>query len=532
MSITSHRLLVPAYLGALTLVHLAVNLIWLQGDGWDVSRIPDGFVHASSALHLSSGLATQGGDALGCVRDVHSFYPVLAHLPRAVAAALLGLSPTVLRVANLLYLLVLLVGVYKLGRLCLDRRAGLLAATLVSLMPAVHGGSRVVGLDFPALCLTPVAVYFLLRSDGFYRVGYALAFGATAGLAALIKGQVLLFLFWPAALVLARGLWRSVKGRDDPRPWWRILLGAALTLAALAAASAVWWAGRFDELTRVLAGHATGKEMLFYESDPSVWGGVKYFLTTFPLLVSGPLTLALVAAAVLLVRGRIRFRWELLAWLVVPLVLHMVLKVRHFRYLFPLVPAAAVLLGVAVYSLKSRWRHAVAGSLVAVAAALWLACSFGNGPEGGAVSPASCTPQELLLHREPPGMSLLACGSCSFSGPAAPSDRHELYAQAGRVAAWLQRRHPDGASLMLHFDAWRHPKMVPLIILLLERLPRAQVFMTGGVRTERLSPTAPPGGWRHYRVMLTPTKVPGASRVFQTPGKPDAATLWKLKSTH
>ncbi len=525
--LSSHRLFVPACLGALALIHGVVNLIWLAGDGWDVSRIPDGFVHAGSALHLSSGVATQGAEALGCVRDVHSFYPVLAHLPRAAAAALFGLSPTVLRLANLLYLLVLLVGVYKLGRRCLDRRAGLLAATLVSLMPAVYGGSRVVGLDFPALCLTPLAVYLLLRSDGFKRPGYAVAFGATAGLAALIKGQVLLFLFWPAALALVLGIWRSLK-EEDAGPWWRTALGAGLTLVALAAASAVWWVGRFEELTRVLAGHATGKEMLFYESDPSVLGGVKYFLTTFPLLVTGPLSLVLVAAVVVLLRGRVRLRWELLAWIAIPLLLHMVLKVRHFRYLFPLVPAAAVLLGVGVYTLKVRWRHAVAGGLVALAVAMWLACSFSAGPPEGALHVTACVPQQQL-QREPPGMSLLACGSCSYSGPSAESARHELYAQAGKVAGWLQRRHPAGQGLMLQFDAWRHPKMVPLIILLLERLPAAQVFMTGGVRTERLTPSTPPGGWHHYKVTLTPTAVPAAERVFRAPGNPDAATLWRLR---
>ena len=523
---------VPLYIAALAAVHLVVNLVWLGSDGWDVSRIPDGFVHAGSLLHLSSGIELQGLGAAGCLRDVHSFYPVVAHLPRALASLVLGASPAALRAANVLYLVLLLVGVYKLGRLCLDRNAGLLAATLVSLMPAVHGGSRVAGLDFPALCVVPLAVYFLLRSDGFSRLPHALAFGVIAGLAALVKGQTLLFLFWPAALVLVRGLWRSLRPDPDSdcqnTKWWRVLLGSTVAVAALAAVSAVWWAGRIPELTRVLAGHATGKEMLFYESDPSVWGGVSYFLQTFPLLVSGPMVMALVVAAVWFLR-RGRHRWEILLWLLVPLLLHMVLKVRHFRYLFPLVPAAAVIIGVGVYSIKGRWRHGVAGTLVAAAMALWLGCAFSPGPRKNHGSLLACVPQQQLLAGVSPHDLLLTCVGCAYSGPPAPAAKHDLYPLAGRLAGWISRRHPDGAGVLLQFEAWRHPMTVPLVILLLDRLPEARPFMVGGVRTERLSPSTRPAGMSTYQVMLTPATVPGATRVFRAPAEPDAATLWQLK---
>ncbi len=511
--------LVPLCISGLVGLHLLVNLIWLGGDGWDVRRIPDGFVHAGSLLHLSTGLEQQGLAAAGCLREVHSFYTVVGHLPRALASLVIGASPTALRAANVLYLVLLLVGVYKLGRLCLDRNSGLLAAALVSLMPGVYGGSRVIGLDYPVMCIAPLAVYFLLRSDGFARVSYALAFGAMAGLAALIKGQALLFLFWPAAYVLGRGLWTEKRSR--------VLIGAALAIAALAAVSATWWVGRLDELSRVLAGHATGKEMLFYESDPSVWGGVSYFAQTFPLLVSGPLTVALGVALVLFAR-RGRFRREVLLWLVVPLVLHMVLKVRHFRYLFPLVPAAAVILGVGVYSIKSRWRHGVAAALVAAAVALWLGCSF-TPPRHSPGYVLSCARQHELF-RDGPGSSLLACGSCSYSGPPAPASGHPLYPLAGELAGWLHKRHPNGEGVLLQFDAWRHPMTVPLVVLLLDRLPDARPFMTGGVRTERLSPSTPPGGLHRYQVMLTKDAIPGASLAFKVQRDPDPATLWLFRA--
>ena len=509
---------------ALAGLQLGVNLIWLQHDSWDVERIPDGFVHAGSVLHLSSGLEHSGvGASAGCLRDIHSFYPVLAHLPRALAGAVVDFSPLVFRAANVIYLVLLLVGVYLLGRLCQGRQAGLLAAALVALMPAVYGGSRVVGLDFPALCVVPLALYVLLRSDGFSRPWYALAFGALAGLAALIKGQSLLFLCWPAALVLGRGLWRQRGARG------RVLAGGALTLAALAAVSAVWWVGRLGQLGRVLAGHATGAEMLFYESDPSLWGGVVYFVRTFPLLVSGPLALSLLAALVLFFRHGGRFRAEILLWLLVPLLLHMVLKVRHFRYLFPLVPAAAVILGVAVYSLRSRWRHLLAALLVGSAASLWLLCSFAHGPRSGEPPTLSCVPQRQLQQR--PGGALLACGGCSYSGPAARAAAHPLNPVARDLARWLQERHPGGSGLLLQFDAWRHPRTVTLVILLGRLLPEARPFMTGGVRTERLAPATAPPGRQRYQLMLTADTVKNALEVHKVrlpDGDPPEVRLWKV----
>ena len=522
-----NRALPAIVISGVLLAQLVVNLVWLGADHWDPMRIPDGFAHAGSLVHLQDSLYLGGVSALPAhLREIHSFYPVLGNLPRAVAGAVTG-AQWAPRVANLLYLALLLVGVYLVARRCADRRSGLLAVALVALTPAVHGGSRVVGLDYPLLCCTPLAVYLLLASDGLRRLPQAAGFGLLAGLAATVKGQALLFLLWPAAVTLVRGA-RASYGAHGTRGLWRPARGAMLALACLALVSSVWWAGRVPELLDVLAGHATGARMLHYESDPSVLGGVSFYLLSLPLSLSGPLTVALLAALVPFAR-RARFRWEILAWLVLPLVLHAVLKVRHFRYLFPLVPAAAVIVAVGVYSLRQRWNHAVAAALVAVGIALWLGCAFSTLPDPTQRSPLTCVPRR---GPEFAGVTrlLLACGDCSYAGPPAPSGPHPLHGSAQQAATWLGRRHPGGRGVLLGFDAWRHTLSVPVMLWLREQLPAMRVRMVQGVRRERLSwPSDLAGKRQRYQLVLTDEVIPKARQVFKIDrGEEQRLVLWKL----
>ena len=91
-------------------------------------RVPDEFSHywGLANLHAAMSLDLLDG-ALNGFRVIGSNYPLIDHFPRAVAGLLLGPSPLVFRAANVVYLVVLLVAVYHIGRRCHSRRAGLLA---------------------------------------------------------------------------------------------------------------------------------------------------------------------------------------------------------------------------------------------------------------------------------------------------------------------------------------------------------------------------------------------------------------------
>ena len=443
-------------LGAFAMVHLVISLLWLRADHVDMMRVPDDFAHYWGLANLHAAMSLDPLDGtLNGLRVLASNYPLMAQLPRAAAGLLFGPSPLVFRAANVVYLVVLLVSLYHMGRRCHGRRAGLLAAALGSLMPAVYGGARSMGLDYPAMCLTSLAMLLLMRADGFRRLPDTVGFGVCAGLAVLAKGQSALFLIWPALLVLVRSVWLArAAGRAA---LCRPLAGGALAVVVVLLTTAVWWAGRVGELVNIMGAHTTGDGMLEVAGDITVWGGIVHYIQSLPMVLSAPMALATLLVLPAFLR-RARYRWVILAWLVAPLVLHIVLSVRHPRYIFPLVPAAALVLAVGLCSLRPRLRSVATAAVGILALAGWVACSCLSPPDFLGWQRPLCYKQPNLWNdREPARLSdvaeaLLTCGSCEYAGPPSPPRGPQTRARVARLIRTLTAQDPRGEGILLYTD--------------------------------------------------------------------------------
>jgi len=533
ISLFVQRHQVPVVLGWLILVHFVVQLVWLKLDTYDVLRVPDSYAHYNALFQLYKSFEHDGILALltNLREMMSSHYSVLGHLPAVLVTALFEPTPLVFRAANVVYLVILVVSVYQLGRLCLNRKAGLLAATLVCLTPAVYGGWRTTGVDFPAMCLTAAAMAQLIRAQGFARLGASAGFGVVAGLAALAKTQSLFFLFGPAVFLLARSIYAGVK-QHDSIAIKRAAMGGGVAVATLLASTAFYWAGRLSFLADVMRIHATGQGMFHYEGDISVMGGVKLYIQTFPLLVTGLLTVTLLATSVLFWRNS-RHRWVILLWIVLPILLHILLKVRHHRYLLPLVPAVAVMVGVGLCAIRPRLRGVVTAVVGTAATVMWLGCSFSAGvQQGDAHSRVLWASTRLNLSKPDSLLGFVsACGGCIYSGLPTASRGQPFYPPAVRLARWLDRRHPGGRGALLLFDG--EPNLGQLVVTTQSKLPAlhfgiAEVqhqlreferrkdlqlyFLTSGQMPYRVphwrpvhtiqGPPAPAGVWEKYRRLV------------------------------
>ena len=481
---------VPALLALIAAVHFIVNLLWLRQDTFYLERVPDAFSHFYGVSRLANDAEQLGPLALlRDLREINGHYSMVALLPSALAGLALGKTALVYRAANVLFFAVALASVYAIGRRCHGRRAGLLSAALFSLMPAAYAGWRTIGLDFPALCLTAAAVVFLLRSDGFRRSPDAALFGLLTGLATLAKPTSLIFLFFPAAHALATGL---IGARRDRAALLRVLRGAALCLAVLLVSTAPYWAGRIHQMADLLFSHATARGMLRTEGDISLAGGIKHYILALPLLLNGPLTLTAVLVLPLFIR-RSRHRWVILLWLVVPLLIHMGLKIRHQRYIFPLVPAAAVVIGVGLSTVRHRLRAVPVALVGAVSVVLWIACSFVPGQRvGGSDRILSVVRRWQRTPGAPHTLSVLpdsvagyvcSCGGSQFSGP--PTHRAEVPVDSlSRAVRLIGRRHRAGrgAIVLARGDpgVGAEPQMMQALAILSDALPRLSFALVGG----------------------------------------------------
>ena len=481
-------------LGLLCVVHLVGTLLVLWRDLPLDFAVPDSFDFYSNLFQLRTSLELGGLEAaVRYMRAPNSHFSYLAMYVPTLASLPFDRVDLAARAANVVYFFILVFSVYRLGQRCHSRGAGLLAAALISLTPAVHGGWRTVGVDFPALCVTPLAFLWLIRSEGFRRLGASVIFGLTAGAAILIKAQCCFFLVPPAAYVLGRQLLRDRRSGAPRRP---ALVGAVVSVAVVLLVTAVWWLGRLDGILFQIRSHSTGEGMVYYEGDISLLGGVLHYAQAFSPLITGPLTLALVAVAVPFFR-RSRLRWEVLLWIVVPLVLHVVLKVRHFRYLYPLVPALALVLGVGLWSLAPRVRRVALPAVALVAVALWIVC-----PLSGARCRFNVPGPVAAYHRlteTAAGSLLLGCGEPTFVAPACPPATGQHVVDVARsMARWIkkQRRRPEVVVYFTHGElahAIALQRLLPQVRLSLYDQPILPYYL-------------PPESWDSFVIMPVHTE--------------------------
>lgn len=531
----------------LFLIHAAVTAWWLYTDASSVFHFEDQSSHLSALLFLVAKLQLgDPGEGISfLLRQLSIRYSMITLCPHALAGWAFDLSRATLCLGNILYLLPLLLGVYGIGRHCHSRAAGVLAAAFVPLLPAVYGGSHFIGFDYIALCLTPVAVLLALRSEGFGHRTNTLLLGGVTGALALAKPQALIFLVGPALVQLVRGLRSDRQGGVGPGASVR-LLNVALSTGIVLLVTSPWWGGRLAVLGGDLAAHVLEDRPLDLYQQQSLGETLSLYMSGLPELYTGPLLLvtALFLPAFL---GRSRWRWEILLWILIPLLLFvMVIKGRTIRYLFPLVPAGAVILGVGIASRSRTTRWCLGIAVGGLAMAMWAYCTFwGQGER----------PLPGWLVNERPHLKLAlskltSLGEMGFAGPKETTDEaysagdYRLYPAVSAMVHWLRRRHPAGRGALIHVDGEtiaesggrlnRAEAMFNVMFLVQGTLPRMR-FIIGRRWKVRGGGAIP--GHHLYRIIYEPTrplKPPAGARLaltlpaVQNKGKAELSFLPRL----
>ena len=128
------------------------------------------------------------------------------------------------QLTNLVFSLVLMVGVFWLGVPLGGTRVGLWGALLTLLCPPLVASTWYFSLDYPLVAMVTVGLLLLWKTAGFGSRGRSLIFAAWSCLGMFIKGSYALYLLVPA-------LWNLACGLRQVRPRWRVPVN--LTLAVV-----------------------------------------------------------------------------------------------------------------------------------------------------------------------------------------------------------------------------------------------------------------------------------------------------------
>lgn len=192
-----------------TTTFIAITWWWLSRD--------HGVPFGDAASHLFTvvrfhDLAREGD--VNALLHGSGYYPPLTFLIGAAAMLVGGVNAAAPVIGeNLVSVSFLALGCYQVGRRVAGPQAGFLAVVFALGSPLLIEQFHVFMIDAPGAAPVAVAVWLILASERFSRVGVSALAGLAFGLGAESKEQVPLFLIGLLVVVLARERgWRNWRG--------------------------------------------------------------------------------------------------------------------------------------------------------------------------------------------------------------------------------------------------------------------------------------------------------------------------------
>ena len=248
--------------GGIGLFYLINNLVWLGRD-----TLPPSWDQAAHADHCLTYFRLFGEPmrlSLTKLLTVSSYYPPFFYVSTVPWSFLFGFSTAVLALSEIVFLLVLVFAVIKIGDRLFSPAVGTGAAVLIALCPVVYGLSREILLDLPVIAMVALTQYAILETRAGTDRKKSWALGLALGLAVLIKWTAIVFVAGSFLVVFAG----EIKRRRPPAG--KVLASLAIALFVALIVALPWYAANSASIASGAA-HSLSSDAL-REGDPSALG--------------------------------------------------------------------------------------------------------------------------------------------------------------------------------------------------------------------------------------------------------------------
>ena len=195
---------------------------WTDTDG--------GFTFTSDAAHLFNASEHFRNLKAFDITDfflTREMYPNLVHQLTSFTALITGDVLKAFVIVNLLFIVLLVFGVFFTGSLIWNNDTGFIAAILSLSLPGIVFYSRVNNIDIATAAAVIWSLYFLIRSDRFRNKPMTIAFFASCAVGMLTKWAFVFFLLVPFITTLL-----PRKNEEDGWNWKDPLIFAAILTAS------------------------------------------------------------------------------------------------------------------------------------------------------------------------------------------------------------------------------------------------------------------------------------------------------------
>ncbi|MEK6795000.1 MAG: glycosyltransferase family 39 protein [Spirochaetota bacterium] len=349
---------------AVTGILIIINFVWLRAD-----MTPPPFDQAwylETSQRLYSALVKDGifgcfiafTKALGGIKA-----PLLTALPLPFYL-IFGNHQLAAMCVNFMFMLILTHSVFRIGEHYFGERAGFIAALVIQTMPMVYALSRQFFMEYALAAMVSLFVLFLIRSDNFTKRGYNTALGILFGLGMLTKITFPLYVGLPCLWALV-SRWRGEKKFID-----RAFIIEMVKIGAISfCIAAVWYVRNFKttfpytfSTSYGVVANDYGSEKVFALSTLAAYfTTIGAYVISYYYVVLGLLAVIALSAAIILRRKKkdavpLAGVALLLLWLVTDIVF-MSGRNKEIRYVVPLMPAFAILIGAGFTAFLPRMHH-------------------------------------------------------------------------------------------------------------------------------------------------------------------------------
>jgi asparagine N-glycosylation enzyme membrane subunit Stt3 len=403
------RVPTAVWIGAIVVVAGFLRLWHIEAIGFN----GDETVYAGQAASIAN------------VHEIALFFPTFRAHPLLFQSILaagydLGLTGDFERPFAALFGVGTVVATFGLGNLLYGRRAGLIAALIIALMPYDVIVSRQVLLDGPMTFFATVTLYLVARFASTRSTAWLYAAGAALALSILSKETAVLFFGAICAFVAL-----------TPELHVRLRHLAAMLVA-------IGVVGLAYPIAIAIGGgsHASGNYLTW-----QLFRRANHGFDFYPSILPGAMGPLVLIAAVLAV-AVLRRTWReklLLTWIFVPAMFFELWPVKGYQYLLPAAPAVAALAGRALGSLPELVNRGLA-RLPSKGMSIEIP-RHGRAARLTVAAGVAAVAATLFI----PTLNKVAAGSSAGASSLAGTGGVPRGREAGQ---WIERHVPSGATLM------------------------------------------------------------------------------------
>lgn len=248
-------------------------------------------------------------------------------------------------VVNILYFAILLFSIYGIGVKLFNNLTGILSAFILSIFPGIFAMSRVLMVDFPLTAMVSLSVYLMLSTNYFTDTKYSSLFGLSVGLGMLTKVPFIIFI---SPLLIYYVFISFIKSPKGDRQTIRIIRNLIVSSLVAILITGSWY---FPNLHNVIQ-RAKAMSFQLHNSPPGSF--IDYYIKLLFSYHIGPLFFILGFVSIFECLRKENFL--LLLWLWVPLLIFSFSPNKNPRFILPLLPSIALMIGCSVSCLSNYLR--------------------------------------------------------------------------------------------------------------------------------------------------------------------------------